>query len=349
MGAQATGRQLASQAGSRRVTLYSGFFVLCAFGWSLAHEVEPDRSSDVRGRSPLPGCGRLATSLWSEPQRDAAARSEAGAARGAPGQPPEKRGPTSTTRSNEQPHLQLGLEVVLRKMDQRLLGTVRDRTSSIPRGAYFHLVRLAQEVEPAALQKAALANPPLVELMSQPERFRGRPIRLDGYARRITAMDPGPNTAGVTLLYEVAVFSHEGDHNPWIFVVLQVPDQMPRGDDLAEAVTATGFFLKLWAYRAQDGVRVAPLLVGPRIVWRPAVQDPAFGRLGWLVATAIFCLVVLVGVTAWSALPGPYFKRSHGVRETHHLASGASQDPGNPEEFLRHLEEADRLSKPFDA
>ncbi len=232
-------------------------------------------------------------------------------------------------------------------VDHRLLSTVRDKTRAIPKGAYFHLLELALRIPVQQLEAAAVRNPPLAELVRYPERFRGKPVMLQGYVRRITLIDPGPNRLGLRSLYECAVFSDEFDRNPWIFVVVHVPEQMPKGDNLAERVTATGFFLKLWAYRAGDGLRFAPLLIGPRLVWHPA---PA-GGLGTLNVVLFVLLVSLVAVFAavlwWSARSRRRIEavmtRSVGTEKQPPLAE---LDQGAPEEFLKELEQRERQEPP---
>ncbi len=217
----------------------------------------------------------------------------------------------------------------------RLLGTVRDKTRAIPKGAYFHLLELALRTPVQELEAQAIRNPSLAELVRYPDRFRGKVVQLDGYVRRVTLIDPGPNRLGVRSLYECAVFSDELDRNPWIFVVLHVPEAMPKGDNLSERVTATGFFLKLWAYRAGDGLRFAPLLIGPRLVWHPAPES----RTGPISVVLFVLLLGLVAVFAavlwWSARS---VARSTRVDRSTDVERFAELDQGSPEEFLQELE-----------
>ncbi len=232
--------------------------------------------------------------------------------------------------------------------DMRLLSTVRDKTRVIPKGAYFHLVELAMKVRPQVLEtRLAISNPPLVQLVRNPDAFRGKPVRLDGYVRRVTPIDPGPNDLGVRVLYECAVFSDEYDLNPWIFVVLHVPRAMPTGDGLRERVTATGYFLKLWAYQAGDGMRFAPLLIGPRLVWHPAPSRTGLGALEPVLLVLLLLLVLTFGLVLWwSARTRPP------RRQPEPAAIEPAQDAGPPEEFLGKLAEgavdeeprADRVS-----
>lgn len=224
--------------------------------------------------------------------------------------------------------------------DMRLLSTIKDKTRVIPKGAYFHLVELCMKVNVHELEEnLAVRNPPLVQIVRNPQAFRGRPIRLDGYVRRITPIDPGPNNLGVRVLYECAVFSDEHDLNPWIFVVLHVPEEMPTGDGLRERVTATGFFLKLWAYQAGDGMRFAPLLIGPRIVWHPAPSDAGFGPLEAALFILLLVLVATFGLVLWwsgRSAPGRSPEPDAKVEPP--------ADAGAPEEFLKRLETEEEAS-----
>lgn len=225
-----------------------------------------------------------------------------------------------------------------RAPDMRLLSTVRDKTRVIPKGAYFHLVELSMKVSPRELEeKLAIRNPSLAEIVRNPDAFRGKPVRLEGYVRRITPIDPGPNNLGVRVLYECAVFSDEYDLNPWFFVVLHIPEGMPTGDGLRERVTATGYFLKLWAYQAGDGLRYAPLFIGPRLVWHPAPRETGLRPLEVALFVLLLGLVITFAVVLWwSARPAPPRRSSPEAQ----VAPPA--DLGAPEEFLRELEETER-------
>jgi len=80
-----------------------------------------------------------------------------------------------------------------------------------------------------------------------------------------------------------------------------LPSGMPVGMAIHEPVTVDGYFLKTMAYRAADGVRVAPLILAAEPVHRtPAASqttDSLWTRsLGFLAAGTMLGVVAALGL-----------------------------------------------------
>jgi len=77
---------------------------------------------------------------------------------------------------------------------------------------------------------------------------------------------------------------------------LRLPDGFPTGMSLSEEAEITGFFFKRWAYKAQDTMRSAPVLLARTVRWyeRPEVaEEPPSSFLSLLLMIAGSAAVAL--------------------------------------------------------
>lgn len=127
------------------------------------------------------------------------------------------------------------------------------------------LLDRVRKTPPEALASAARREVAPIDLLRNPRRYRGLPIRLEGYASEVFAVDDiDPDLTPSGRLYEVWIRPEEHDQRlyPVCLVAETVPATLPGGKGLAERVAIEGYFLKLVVYRAGDGNRYAPLLIG---------------------------------------------------------------------------------------
>jgi hypothetical protein len=112
---------------------------------------------------------------------------------------------------------------------------------------------------------------------------------------------------GINRYYELAMFTDDSQSNPLIFCVLEVPPEMPLGEDVFVRGRVAGFFLKSWAYPRGNGPQVegkvkqqlAPMVLGreARIFTRqPTLYDRLTGS-GAVVAVVLALSGILWG--AW--------------------------------------------------
>lgn len=189
------------------------------------------------------------------------------------------------------------------EIDPTVFEGIRDKTRRIPPEAYFHLLDLARRVPDEELEEQARRRAlTFAHFSASPKLFRGQPVFLKGHLRRMTEIKPVENREGFETLYEGWLFTEESQDNPYVIIVSRLPDDFPLGGSIVEDVSFAGYFLKLWAYRAGDGDRYAPLLIGHRVVWHPrraAFVPSASMHLGILAGVAVL-IAVLFGVT-WYA------------------------------------------------
>ena len=185
-----------------------------------------------------------------------------------------------------------------------LFDAVEDNTLALraaERASYFAILdRLRSRPEAARTAGESVAFP---VLMTEPNRYRGRLVRLDGVARRAVEIPAGPNEFGLEKLYDVWVFTPDSGLNPWHVVTTALPADLPRGEWFAEGtpVRVDGVFFKRQGYETgRHELHVAPLLLAAtadRVVASPSPVAQS-RRYAPYVLGALGGLTVLAGPAA---------------------------------------------------
>ena len=135
------------------------------------------------------------------------------------------------------------------------------------------------------------------ELLQRPEDFTGLAFTLRGYIRRLEEIDrleEGDRDQGV---YEAWLFTADSQGHPWVILTGEIPPGIATGTDLNERVELTGYFLKLATYQAQDGRRVVPMVLAPRL--HRVVSSREVGSWGggsvWWYGGVVFAVVLGCG------------------------------------------------------
>ncbi len=203
-------------------------------------------------------------------------------------------------------------------LNRALLANVSDNTIGLQfedRPAYFNGLWLCRQLEPRDLARLAEETrqlwisgkpadeqkkpwQPFVEVFQNPEAFRGHPVTLHGYFRKLVKYDPGKNDLGFRHVYEGWMYTDDSQSNPAVVIFTKKPDQLPVGADITEEVHFTGYFLKMYGYHAQDTTRRAPLFVAGEVTWiphRPANERATIPTWAY-VTTALVVLAAIVAV-----------------------------------------------------
>lgn len=184
-----------------------------------------------------------------------------------------------------------------------LMESVVDLDRDLPPALYYHFLDKARQTDSVRLIGDARRDVTFSHLYrdprNDPAKYRGQLLGLRGTVRRALAYDLDKNAYGLTKRYELWIFTPDSGKFPWVVQLTELPPDFPLGNDLREEVETAGYFLKLWAYRAQDGFRSAPLLLGHGLSWRRAdmLRSRFERQFAW--ATAGFLglfLVLLAGV-----------------------------------------------------
>jgi hypothetical protein len=205
-----------------------------------------------------------------------------------------------------------------------LLESVRDNTLGLEpqdRHAYFYMLWLCRTVGTPAIAQFAhefreqrrLANPryaklpahefpTFVDVFQHPQVYRGRPVTLRGYFRRLVKYEPGENDLGIRHVYEGWLYTLDSQSNPAVVIFTKKPEGLPIGGDLTEEVQFSGYFLKMYGYAAQDTTRKAPLFIAGEVQWfpHPPPAQPIAVPL-WLYAAAPLVAAALAwGLWQWN-------------------------------------------------
>lgn len=152
----------------------------------------------------------------------------------------------------------------------------------------------------------------VVPLFNQPESQTGRLVMFEGDIRRAVEIPVDDADVrqrfGIERYYELAMFTDDSQSNPLICCVLEVPPELPMGEDIFMRGRVAGFFMKSWAYPRGNGTpatepnkvkqQLAPLILGREA--RVFLRQPTWSdRLSGAGAVAAV-LLALVGIL-WGA------------------------------------------------
>ncbi len=195
--------------------------------------------------------------------------------------------------------------------------------------------------------EAATPRPPapdasLGELLGMPKSFRGRPVRIKGTLRRLEQLEPPASAAEVGRYWQGWLEPAEGPAAPVMVHLLDLPAGTATGLAIREPVIIDGYFLKAAAYRAADGVRVAPLILAATPL-RPPTSPNARSRQTWslgvLAAGTLTALMIALG---FGVLAGGRRRRRVAVAADV-AATLAGFDPVTIADAMRPSTEADRV------
>lgn len=211
------------------------------------------------------------------------------------------------------------------QFDPFLLGVVQHRTLQVrpeEAEAYYQLLDHVRKTDPARQLQAALANVKrfetqfrqqpgnarkgyslFAEVLHHPENYTGDLLFMQGSVRKCLRHPPDPERPKDPPIYELWVFPYDSQHNPAVILCAELPPGFPVGGDILEAVDVAGYFFKIYGYRAQDTLRVAPMLVARKFTWRPRAKVERDPRWIYYVLTVGGILTAL-GLTAYGMRRG---------------------------------------------
>jgi hypothetical protein len=188
-----------------------------------------------------------------------------------------------------------------------LLETLTDLDRDLPPALYYHFLDKARTAPVEQLIADARRDVTFSHLYrdprEDPKKYRGQLVQVEGTVRRALAFDVPPNAYGLTKRYELWIFTEDSGKFPWVVELSELPPGFPLGSEIQEKVESAGFFLKLWAYRAQDGFRSAPLLLGHGLNWRRTelVRARFERQFAWAMGLflSIFLIILIYRLRSW--------------------------------------------------
>jgi hypothetical protein len=182
---------------------------------------------------------------------------------------------------------------------------------------YAFVLNRAWFTSPKAFASAVRPDITETHLDEDPERYRGKVVRVEGRLVRINRHDPPweARQGAVSDLYEAWIFPANPGASPCCVLFVEWPTGLPRDvlgkQKLNRVITVRldGYFFKKYRYqgaRGQNNVRFAPLVIGHTLSILPlpvaeGVETKAWGRslvLGFLVVFAAL-LFGVIGLTCW--------------------------------------------------
>jgi hypothetical protein len=172
------------------------------------------------------------------------------------------------------------------ELDRIDLAAVRDNSvfRTAERHAWFRLLEKLDERTLDELESDSTGRVGFLQLFDQPEEHRGKLVTVRGTAHMAYRIQAPKNPAGVDHYYVFWIAPAGGPNSPICVYALRTPPGFPaikdkdrdRGTTPLEVdVEFTGYFFKRWAYRAQDGLRIAPLVLAKAPRWTP--PPPSLG------------------------------------------------------------------------
>jgi hypothetical protein len=167
-------------------------------------------------------------------------------------------------------------------LDRVFLDEIRDNTVFRPgeKDAWFRMLERLKAANNDELQAASLGQVGYLQLYRQPNDYRGKLVSVKGEIRLGHYRRAPENFYGIEGYY-IFWLKPAGSNSPIVVYCLGVPEQFPdvvaierEGEkpELDEEAEFTGFFFKRWAYRAEDGTRLTPLLLAKSPRWQAPVQ-----------------------------------------------------------------------------
>lgn len=195
-----------------------------------------------------------------------------------------------------------------------LLESIRDNKPLTPSewDAWLSLFDVLEKTDEATLAQASSGPVSMVQLFEQSGEYRGELVTTRGTVRRANAARLPRNEYGLTAYYQTWLSPEDQPDEPMTVWCLELPKGFPLGMEIAEEAQVTGFYFKLWTYKAADGnVRRAPLLLAKTIDWRkepPVAHSPPQGPFPLLLmfaGAALFAVLATIYVYYRTRAPGP--------------------------------------------
>ena len=185
------------------------------------------------------------------------------------------------------------------------LAEVQDDTVGIRQNeadAYYRILAKVQSTSQSELLSHAEHEALFVNLITSPEKYRGRPVTITGEVRKLFEIPHPENDYGLTRLYEAWICTAESGENPYRVVCSSIPPEIKPQDSSRADVIVTGCFFKREGYLTQDGrLHVAPTVLAHRISLYippqspPPVEDVVPWMVGVISVIGLAMLATVIG------------------------------------------------------
>ncbi|MBR0237305.1 MAG: hypothetical protein IJQ39_04350 [Thermoguttaceae bacterium] len=214
-----------------------------------------------------------------------------------------------------------GENVEIKPLEQRVYypGVDKDALQNIVDNSYWvssdlpawqNLVKILRDVPQSELNKYSFGHVPYVQLKSTPKAFRGVLINVRGNARQCIPIKQTNKDVDIEYIYQIAVSPDSSPSEPIIINTLSIPSGFPTGEDIEpQRIECTGFFIKRWAYPAQEDVLTAPLVMAKELSWQEPIKsaatnnEPPFWLIIGIIILGAVGIYMLIELRIKSSLP----------------------------------------------
>jgi hypothetical protein len=230
----------------------------------------------------------------------------------------------------------------------KLFEAVTDRAPLTPveMPAYWRCMKWARAQSFAALERRSADRIFYTRLWEEPDKYRGKLLRLRLHIRRVLDYDAPKNSVGVKRVFEAWGWTDESKAFPYVVVFSELPQGMSLGPDVQDEGLFVGYFLKTMTYTASNAKRSAPLLIGRMKAVsssaNAAAARPAVGRgEGIWIAVAGLALLGLFLAATWLRLRHSRRAKRLSISTTHEaemedwFRNGPSAEPPHDIEYQK--------------
>ena len=197
-------------------------------------------------------------------------------------------------------------------VDQDALQKVFDNSywvsSDLP--AWKNLIEILRDVPQSELNKYSFGHVPFVQLKSTPKAFRGVLINVRGNARQCIPIKQTNKDVDIEYIYQIALSPDSSPSEPIIINSISIPPGFPTGEEIEpQRIECTGFFIKRWAYPAQNDVMTAPLILAKGIKWQEPVKsaksegEPSFWLIFGITVIGAIAIYFFIELRIKASLP----------------------------------------------
>ncbi len=181
----------------------------------------------------------------------------------------------------------------------KLFEALSDKTVLAPEemSAYWRCLKWARAQTFAEMDKRAARDVAYTRFFDEPDKYRGRLVRLRLHIRRILDWDAHENSAGVKHVYEAWGWTDQSNAL-YAAVFSELPEGMKLGEDQHQEGLFVGYFLKDLGFQAFNKNRAAPLLLGRMHRVESAAPAPLIAPSDWNWAWILAVPFVAIGVSA---------------------------------------------------
>jgi hypothetical protein len=166
-------------------------------------------------------------------------------------------------------------ESLIPSFGSEILAAIKDNTyfRNAEKEAWFRFFGFLQSASDGQIEAAAKIEADYVQLVDQPDFYRGKFVTVAGSVRQVTSEKPAANDLGIRSYYRVVVQPVDGASWPIFVYCLEVPPELRPGDHASVHCKVTGLFFKNLSYPWKGGVGIAPIIVAKGVELAGNVPD----------------------------------------------------------------------------